>query len=65
MEQKTLWAASSFDLDFHCPECNMVWLVTCRADNADDCPVPHHKPETECPYCAAPGEMGRRRIARA
>lgn len=51
----------SFDLDFHCPACNM----TCRADNADNCPVPCHKPETECPLCATLGEMGRRRITKA
>jgi len=55
----------SFDLDFHCPACNMVWLATCCADNADGCPVPCHKPETECPLCATPGEMGRRRITNA
>ncbi len=54
----------SFDLDFHCPECNMVWLVTCHAADADNRPVPRLKPETECPLCATPGEMGRRRIAR-
>jgi len=59
-----MMADGSFDLDFHCPTCNMVWLVTCKADNADDTPVPHHKPETECPLCATPGEMGRRRIRR-
>jgi len=55
----------SFDLDFHCPACNMVWLVTCRSDNADSIPVPHSKPETECPLCAESGELGRRRITKA
>jgi transcription elongation factor Elf1 len=55
----------SFDLDFHCPACNMAWLVTCRVDNADGCAVPCHKPETECPLCAESGEMGRRRITKA
>ena len=60
-----MMADGSFDLDFHCPECNMVWLVTCAAANADGIPVPYHKPETECPLCATSGEMGRRRIRKA
>lgn len=55
----------SFDLDFHCPACNMVWLVTCRVESESSYPVPCHKPETECPLCAETGEIGRRRLAKA
>ena len=55
----------AFDLDFHCPACNMVWLVSCRADNEDGYPIPCYEPETICPLCATPGEMGRRRITKA
>jgi len=52
----------AFDLDFHCPACNMVWLVSCRVDDGDRYPSPCYAPETKCPLCGEAGEMGRRRI---